>query len=135
MGGHHLRTRRTDVPVGVAVQATLRAEQAAVFVAGIALYGGNGGAWVLLVPALPAPDLSAIGYLAGPRLGAVGYNAVHNVVLALGVLGLGWWTGVGWILLTGAVLLAHVGMDRALGYGLKLSSGFRDTHLGRIGRH
>jgi hypothetical protein len=32
------------------------------------------------------------------------------------------------------VLLAHVGMDRALGYGLKLPTDFRDTHLGRIGR-
>jgi len=25
-------------------------------------------------------------------------------------------------------------MDRALGYGLKLPTDFRDTHLGRIGR-
>lgn len=120
--------------MGVAVRVILRAEQATIFVAGVALYAGNGGPWWLLVPALLAPDLSAIGYLAGPRLGAIGYNAVHNVVLALSVLGLGWWMGAGWILLTGAVLLAHVGMDRALGYGLKLPSGFRDTHLGRIGR-
>jgi hypothetical protein len=29
---------------------------------------------------------------------------------------------------------SHVGMDRALGYGLKLPSGFQDTHLGRIGK-
>jgi len=36
--------------------------------------------------------------------------------------------------LAGAVLFAHVAVDRALGYGLKLHSGFRDTHLGRIGR-
>lgn len=120
--------------MGVAVGAILRVEQAAVFVTGVALYGANGGPWWLLVPALLAPDLSAIGYVAGPRVGAIGYNAVHNIVLALSVLGLGWWTGADGVLLIGSVLLAHVGMDRALGYGLKLASGFRDTHLGRIGR-
>jgi hypothetical protein len=33
-----------------------------------------------------------------------------------------------------AVWLAHIGFDRALGYGLKLRAGFGFTHLGRIGR-
>ena len=28
----------------------------------------------------------------------------------------------------------HVGVDRALGYGLKTPDGFTHTHLGRIGR-
>ena len=28
---------------------------------------------------------------------------------------------------------AHIGIDRALGYGLKLPSGFKHTHLGVIG--
>ena len=28
---------------------------------------------------------------------------------------------------------AHIGMDRALGYGLKYPSAFGDTHLGRVG--
>jgi hypothetical protein len=36
--------------------------------------------------------------------------------------------------LAASILIAHVGMDRALGYGLKLPSAFQDTHLGRIGR-
>ena len=38
------------------------------------------------------------------------------------------------IAIAGAVLIAHVGMDRAVGYGLKLPTSFQDTHLGRIGR-
>ncbi|MDU3890869.1 MAG: DUF4260 family protein [Serratia liquefaciens] len=29
---------------------------------------------------------------------------------------------------------AHIGFDRALGYGLKYASGFADTHLGGLGR-
>ena len=32
------------------------------------------------------------------------------------------------------ILLAHIAVDRALGYGLKRSTGFKDTHLGQIGR-
>ena len=31
------------------------------------------------------------------------------------------------------IWLAHIGIDRALGYGLKYSAGFGFTHLGRIG--
>jgi Domain of unknown function (DUF4260) len=31
-------------------------------------------------------------------------------------------------------LTAHIGLDRALGYGLKYSTAFGDTHLGRTGR-
>ena len=34
----------------------------------------------------------------------------------------------------GLIWLAHVGIDRALGFGLKYASAFGDTHLGRIGR-
>lgn len=36
--------------------------------------------------------------------------------------------------LAAVVFLTHIGLDRALGYGLKLPTDFRDTHLGRIGR-
>jgi hypothetical protein len=32
-----------------------------------------------------------------------------------------------------AAVALHIAIDRVLGYGLKLPSGFRDTHLGRIG--
>ena len=74
-----------------------------------------------------------VGYVRSPRLGAVTYNLVHNWVLGLGVLGLGLASGIVPVSVAGAILIAHVGMDRMLGYGLKLSS-FQETHLGRIGR-
>jgi hypothetical protein len=75
-----------------------------------------------------------VGYLRGPRLGAFTYNVVHNWALGLAVLGLGLATDIAPIAIAGAVLIAHVGMDRAAGYGLKLSTSFHDTHMGRIGR-
>ena len=113
----------------------LRSEAVAAFLAGLVLWLANDGALLWLLPALLLPDVSMLGYLAGPRVGAWTYNAVHNWTLALGVLGFGWWLSSAPALLIGAVLLAHVGMDRALGYGLKLPTSFQDTHLGRIGRH
>lgn len=116
------------------VAAILRSEAVAAFVAGVALWYVNDGSLLWLVPALLLPDASAAGYLVNPRVGALAYNAIHNWTLALAVLGIGWWLASAPALLIGAILLAHVGMDRALGYGLKLPTGFQDTHLGRIGR-
>lgn len=79
-------------------------------------------------------ELSMVGYLAGPRLGALTYNLVHNLVIGLAALAVGWFAAIAPLAIAGAVLVAHAGMDRSLGYGLKLPTDFKDTHLGRIGR-
>jgi hypothetical protein len=116
------------------VAAILRAEQVAICATGAVVWLANGGPPLLLIPAWLAVDLSMVGYLGGPRVGAVTYNAAHNLILPLALLGAGWWTDIGWLVLVAAALLTHVGLDRTLGYGLKLPTDFRDTHLGRIGR-
>jgi hypothetical protein len=116
------------------VTAILRSEALAALAAGIVIWMANDGSMLWLVPVLLLPDLSAIGYLVNARVGAVTYNIVHNWTIAGVALLLGWWLHSRFLVLTGAVLLAHVGLDRVLGYGLKLPSGFQDTHLGRIGR-
>ena len=112
----------------------LRAESVAVFVAGVLLYLQLGGEplWLLLL--LLVPDISMVGYLDGSRLGALTYNLVHNLVIGLLALAIGWFAAIAPLAIAGAVLVAHVGMDRSLGYGLKLPTDFKDTHLGRIGR-
>lgn len=114
--------------------AILRSEALAAFLAGLGLWFVNGGSIVWLVPVLLLRDLSMLGYAAGSRFGAFTYNLVNNWTLAAAALVIGWWLKSDPLLLAGAVVLAHVGMDRALGYGLKLSTDFRDTHLGQIGR-
>jgi hypothetical protein len=119
---------------GRPVDIILRAEQVAVCAAGIVVWVANGGPPWLLIPAWLLVDLSMIGYLGGPLLGSITYNAAHNLVLPLVLLGLGWWTGTAWLVLAGGVFLTHIGLDRVLGYGLKLPTDFRDTHLGRIGK-
>jgi hypothetical protein len=131
--------RPTTQPIGLPVappstRTWLRIEGLAAFIAGLALFGALGGPWLLALPLLLLPDASAIGYLRGPRLGAMTYNLVHNWAVGLVVLGIGLASGLAPVAIAGAILIAHVGMDRAAGYGLKLPTSFHETHLGRIGK-
>lgn len=112
----------------------LRVEGAAVLAAGAGLYLQLGGVPIALVPLLLAVDLSMVGYLAGPRPGALIYNLAHNWAVGVAVLALAWWLGSPATGLAGAILVGHTGMDRAAGYGLKYPTAFADTHLGRLGR-
>ena len=82
-----------------------------------------------------APDLAMLAYLAGPRAGAIAYNLVHTYALALALMLAGFLVGVPAAAAGGLIWIAHIGFDRALGYGLKYPTGFGDTHLGRSGRH
>jgi len=92
--------------------------------------------WWLFAALILAPDLSMLGYLGGPRIGAAVYNAVHSWASVVVLFFLIWYVFAGDNLLLSLtfILGAHIGFDRALGFGLKLPSGFRDTHLGRVGR-
>jgi hypothetical protein len=116
-----------------AVRALLRLEGLALLGAAAALYWASGASWWLFAVLFLAPDLSFAGYLAGPRLGAVAYNVLHATIapllLAIGGLVMPWPQAASVAL----IWLAHIGFDRALGYGLKYAAGFGFTHLGRLG--
>jgi len=73
------------------------------------------------------------GYVAGLRVGAFCYNVAHHKALAVAVGVGGWWLAQPLLRLAGTVLLFHSAVDRLLGYGLKHATGFRNTHLGRVG--
>jgi len=112
----------------------LRLEGLGLLGGALALYWRSGGDWKLFAILFLSPDLSFLGYLGGARLGAVAYNAAHSTLgpLALAAVAL----ALNQPLALGLALIwfAHVGFDRALGYGLKYSRGFGFTHLGQIGR-
>ena len=116
------------------VRTWLRLEGAAAFAAGLALFGASSGNWLFILPLLLLPDISAAGFLVSPRVGTFTYNLVHNWVPGIVTLGAAIWLASPILMLAAAVLIAHVGMDRAVGYGLKLPTSFHDTHLGRMGR-
>jgi hypothetical protein len=115
-----------------------RIENAAIAVAILLMVIASAQPWWVLLAAFLLFDLSALGYLGGPRLGAILYNAVHNytspavLVAAYGAMLLAGHHVV-WLALVAACWAFHVAVDRALGYGLKFDE-FTHTHLGRIGR-
>jgi hypothetical protein len=113
----------------------LRLEGLGLMGAALAAYSQMGGDWGLFAWLFLVPDLAMLGYLAGPAFGAAAYNAAHTTLLPL-VLGAFGVLGAAPLAVSIALIwLAHVGFDRAMGYGLKYASGFGHTHLGRaIGR-
>ena len=125
-----LETR--EVPI-LSPNILLRLESAAIFVACvIALIRLGCPGWLAAVLAL-APDLAMLGYLLNPRVGAISYNLAHFQLLAIVLIAFGFFSSLPVFLWIGLIWLAHIEWDRALGYGLKLSS-FQNTHLGRIGK-
>ncbi len=128
---------RPTVNAGVvsgSVRAMLRLEGAAALVMAAALYRHSGFPLSMFAVFFLAPDLSMLGYLAGPRIGAAAYNAAHTYALALPLALIGFLAQTP-IALAGALIwIAHIGFDRALGYGLKRPTRFGDTHLGPVGR-
>jgi hypothetical protein len=114
--------------------ALLRAEGAGVALVMALAAWHLGPPWWLTVAVLIAPDLALGGYALGPRVGARLYNAAHSYVgpalLAAPSLVL----GAGTLGAVAALWALHIGVDRALGYGLKYPTAFGDTHLGRVGR-
>ena len=91
------------------------------------------GAWVYAILFF-IPDISFAAYLSGPRFGALIYNAAHNYLAPMAMMTTGFGTASPLVLSIAMIWLAHIGFDRALGYGLKYASGFGFTHLGRIGK-
>ncbi len=116
------------------VRDVMRWEGVALFVGTTLFYAFSGSPWQAYAILFFVPDLTFLAYLAGPRIGAAIYNAAHVSIgpMVLAMLGLVFAEpALGSVAL---IWLAHIGMDRALGYGLKYATGFRYTHLGRIGR-
>lgn len=114
------------------VKNLLKIEEAALAALGLYLYALLGHSWWLIIPLFFAADLSMLGYLAGPRVGAAVYNMVHHRAVAVGCYLTGALAGLPVLMLAGAVLMVHIALDRVLGYGLKLQDGFKRTHLGDI---
>jgi hypothetical protein len=112
----------------------LRIEGAALVAGSLLAYSTTGQSWWLVPLTLLLPDLTMIGYLGSPRLGSRLYNVAHSTPLPAAIVAVGWWQDASLLVALGLVGLAHIGLDRLLGYGLKYGDHFRHTHLGRLGR-
>jgi hypothetical protein len=116
------------------VKILLRLEGLALFIGMTLLYGIWDGSWWVYVILFLVPDISFAAYLAGPKFGALVYNAVHSYLGPMALMTTGFASGEPLTLSIAMIWLAHIGIDRALGFGLKYEAGFAFTHLGRIGR-
>jgi hypothetical protein len=111
----------------------LRAEGLFVFFLSILLYAHTGVSWWRFAALLLVPDISMAGYWLGQRWGAVGYNFAHSYIGPLVLVGFVVVRSQSLLLPYLIIWIAHIAMDRALGYGLKYSAGFKKTHLGWMG--
>lgn len=130
-------TTETTSEAGVTtggVRTLLRIEGVTLFVGMTVLYGVWGGSWWIYVALFLVPDLSLLAYLAGPKAGAAFYNATHTYMLPLILSFVGFGMALPLTLSISMIWMAHIGIDRALGLGLKYDAGFGFTHLGRIGK-
>ena len=120
----------SDGGLGLARPAILlRGEGAVLFVLAVALYAHLDASWLLFAVLALAPDLSALCYLSGTRVGAMTYNLAHWAAVP-GVLALaGLAADNDTTLAVALVWFAHIAIDRELGYGLKYQATFRQTHL------
>jgi hypothetical protein len=112
----------------------LKIEEAAMFALALVAYVALGLPWWLFAGLLLAPDLGALGYLAGPWVGAATYNFTHHKAVAVAAYLAGTFLNLQWLIVMGIIIFAHSSLDRIFGYGLKNADSFQNTHLGKIGR-
>jgi hypothetical protein len=117
------------------VRSLLRLEGAALFIAcTVAYFAWAQAQWWLFAVLFLAPDLALVALLAGRRAAAVAYDATHLTVGPLVLAGIGALTGTQWATEAALIWGAHIGIDRAVGYGLRYPGSFEATHLGPVGQ-
>lgn len=123
-----------DTPVSGMPRLLLRGEGLALLIGAMVGYHAIGASWMLFAVLLLLPDLGLVGYVVGPRIGAFTYNTVHTYFGPAGLAALAYLEIAPGAWPICLIWMAHIGMDRTLGLGLKFSSAFRHTHLGTVGR-
>jgi hypothetical protein len=111
-----------------------RAEAFALLLLSIYLYELTGYNWLIFIGLWLAIDVSMVGYLVNKRVGAIVYNIAHSFISPATLFVIGHATNTEPLVALAYIFLAHIGLDRTLGYGLKESDGFQHTHLGIIGK-
>lgn len=110
----------------------LRLEGTAVLIMAVWMYAQLGFSWWVFALLLLWPDLAFVIYAVSPRWGSIVYNLLHSYPLPLALTAvavtLSWSAGLQFAI----IWLAHIGLDRTVGYGLKYPGQFKETHLNRV---
>jgi hypothetical protein len=116
------------------LRSLLRLEGLAVAALAALFYARSGSSWVLFAAVWLAPDLSLLGYLAGPNWGSRIYNAIHAYVTPVTLAFCSVLFDAPILFPIALVWINHIGVDRLLGFGLKYPLSFKHTHLGVVGK-
>ena len=124
---------REPAPLGLLAPAVIvRAEGAAMAVLAILLFARRQESWWLFAALILSPDLTIPIYFVNERVGAGLYNAAHTYLFPIVLAGYGVVGDADLPIAVALIWTAHIGVDRALGFGLKYPTAFRDTHLQRL---
>ena len=110
----------------------LHIEGASVFALSLLFYHSTGAHWWIFALVFLWPDLFMLGYAVSVRLGSSLYNLVHTYILPVALAGVAVVGHKTETLPFALIWIAHIGFDRAVGYGLKYPTFFKDTHLQRL---
>lgn len=96
----------------------------------IAYYYFNFKIWIFLTLFF-VPDISILAYKFKLKNADYYYNFTHTYFIPVFLFLVSYIIGVNWLFMISLIWISHIGFDRMLGFGLKISS-FKDTHLGKI---
>jgi len=116
------------------MKTSLKIEHLALFALGVFTFSQTGVSWWWFIGLFFLPDLSMLGYVVSPKLGAITYNIAHHFATAILIYLLGFLLNEPSLKIAGIILFSHSAFDRIFGYGLKYPDRFENTHLGIIGK-
>jgi hypothetical protein len=110
----------------------LHLEGAAILALSLYFYSTGHYNWWLFALLILAPDLFMLGYLKDAKWGSTIYNLVHTFTGPLLLLAVALVFARPAFFPIALIWFAHIGADRALGFGLKYPTTFKDTHLQHV---
>ena len=111
------------------IRQLIQFEYALAFILTLFFYWHSDFSLLLFFFLLFVPDLTMIGYAINTKIGAIIYNVGHSFLLPLILLVISFVIVNALLLMISLIWLAHLFMDRALGYGLKYTDSFKHTHI------
>jgi len=111
----------------------LKLEELGSLVIGVYLFSTLDLSWWWFFGLFLLPDISMLGYLFETKIGAWSYNFFHLKILGVVLFLLGFYFESLVLQVAGIIIFSHAAFDRVMGYGLKYETGFKDTHLGKMG--
>jgi hypothetical protein len=103
-------------------------ESTVIFLGSLLIYLFIGGNWIIFIILLFSPDI----FIKNSRIGSIIYNIGHIHVWAIILILIGILIDLDILILLGLIWISHISIDRAMGYGLKYPSDFKDTHMQKI---